>query len=368
MNEKKGVGLAVTSMVLGIISLLLGCCFWYITIPAAIIAVILAAGSMSKKMGGKGMAITGLVTSIISLIPAAIVAISGTSLLALGSMSSVSDESSKADDSSSSSIVEESENEESDSKTGEDTISIASWEISEDYDGKDVVVIEYAWTNNDDEPAEFAFSINDNVYQNGVELEGTIGCKKVDSEAAYKKIQSGKTYNVKKAYVLEDMSEINVVATAAYIFFGDDEILNENIDISKSEKTGEETKETKENDKKSDDDKEEEDDISVDDVSFTEVKNAVDNGDYSLVTPEFKETMDSYEAFVDEYVEFMNKYLSGEGNIMDMLDDYTDMLANMEEWTNKIDEIDETKLSSADEAYYLLVTLRIEEKLMKVII
>lgn len=365
MNEKKGVGLAVASMVLGIISLLLGCCFWYITIPAAIIAVILAAVSMSKKMGGKGMAITGLVTSIISLIPAAIVAISGTSLLALGSMSSVSDESSKADDSSSSSIVEESENEESDSKTGEDTISIASWEISEDYDGKDVVVIEYAWTNNDDEPAEFAFSINDNVYQNGVELEGAIGCKKVDSDASLKKVQSGKTYNVKKAYVLEDMSEINVVATTS---FWNDEILNENIDISKSEKTGGETKETKENDKKSDDDKEEEDDISVDDVSFTEVKNAVDNGDYSLVTPEFKETMDSYEAFVDEYVEFMNKYLSGEGNIMDMLDDYTDMLANMEEWTNKIDEIDETKLSSADEAYYLLVTLRIEEKLMKVII
>lgn len=356
MNEKKGVGLAVTSMVLGIISLLLGCCFWYITIPAAIIAVILAAVSMSKKMGGKGMAITGLVTSIISLIPAAIVAISGTSLLALGSMSSVSD------DSSSSSVIEESENEE---PNGEDIISIASWEISEDYDGKDVVVIEYAWTNNDDDTAEFAWSINDNVYQNGVELEDAFGCKKVDSDASLKKVQSGKTYNVKKAYVLEDMSEINVVATTS---FWNDEILNENIDISKSEKTGEETKETKENDKKSDDDKEEEDDISVDDVSFTEVKNAVDNGDYSLVTPEFKETMDSYEAFVDEYVEFMNKYLSGEGNIMDMLDDYTDMLANMEEWTNKIDEIDETKLSSADEAYYLLVTLRIEEKLMKVII
>ncbi len=362
MNEKKGVGLAVASMVLGIISLLLGCCFWYITIPAAIIAVILAAVSMSKKMGGKGMAITGLVTSIISLIPAAIVAISGTSLLALGSMSSVSDESSKANDSSSSSIIEESENEE---PSGEDTISIASWEISEDYDGKDVVVIEYAWTNNDDDTAEFAWSINDNVYQNGVELEDAFGCKKVDSDASLKKVQSGKTYNVKKAYVLEDMSEINVVATTS---FWNDEILNENIDISKSEKTGGETKETKEINKKSDDDKEEEDYISVDDVSFTEVKNAVDNGDYSLVTPEFKETMDSYEAFVDEYVEFMNKYLSGEGNIMDMLDDYTDMIANMDEWTNKIDEIDETKLSSADEAYYFLVTLRIEEKLMKVII
>ncbi|MEE5993418.1 MAG: DUF6591 domain-containing protein [Oscillospiraceae bacterium] len=100
------------------------------------------------------------------------------------------------------------------------------------------------------------------------------------------------------------------------------------------------------------------------DVSFADVKAAVENGDYSLVTPEFKETMDAYEAFYDEYVAFMKKYTSGEGDMMSMLGDYTNMLAKMEEWSAKIDAIDENTLSPADDAYYLLVTLRIEQKLL----
>ena len=100
------------------------------------------------------------------------------------------------------------------------------------------------------------------------------------------------------------------------------------------------------------------------DVSFADVKAAVENGDYSLVTPEFKETMDAYEAFYDEYIAFMKKYTSGEGDMMSMLGDYTNMLAKMEEWSAKIDAIDENTLSPADDAYYLLVTLRIEQKLL----
>lgn len=99
-------------------------------------------------------------------------------------------------------------------------------------------------------------------------------------------------------------------------------------------------------------------------VSFADVKAAVENGDYSLVTPEFKETMDAYEAFYDEYIAFMKKYTSGEGDMMSMLGDYTNMLAKMEEWSAKIDAIDENTLSPADDAYYLLVTLRIEQKLL----
>ena len=100
------------------------------------------------------------------------------------------------------------------------------------------------------------------------------------------------------------------------------------------------------------------------DVSFADVKRAVDNGDYSLVTPEFKATMDAYEAFYDQYIAFMKKYTSGQYDIMGMLNDYTEMLAQMDEWSRKIDAIDETKLSPADDAYYLLGTLRIEQKLI----
>ena len=98
--------------------------------------------------------------------------------------------------------------------------------------------------------------------------------------------------------------------------------------------------------------------------SDSEIREAVKNGDYSLVTPEFKATMDAYEAFYDEYLAFMKKYTSGEGDVLSMLTDYTNMMSKLDEWSEKIDKIDESTLSPADDAYYLLVTLRVSQKMI----
>lgn len=80
--EKKGVGFAVTSMVCGILSLVLSCCVPYVPFILALIGVILGGVSLHGRRGGKGMAIAGLVTSIISLIPAVFVIIAGASIMA----------------------------------------------------------------------------------------------------------------------------------------------------------------------------------------------------------------------------------------------------------------------------------------------
>ncbi len=80
--EKKGVGFAVTSMVCGILSLVLSCCVPYIPFILALVGLILGAVSLHGHRGGKGMAIAGLVMCIISLIPAVLVAIMGASLIA----------------------------------------------------------------------------------------------------------------------------------------------------------------------------------------------------------------------------------------------------------------------------------------------
>lgn len=93
----------------------------------------------------------------------------------------------------------------------------------------------------------------------------------------------------------------------------------------------------------------------------TEVQAEVDS---SQVTPEFKATMDEYEAFYDQYIDFMNRYSSGEYDMNTMLNDYMDMLSKMDEWSAKIDAIDESQLSPADYQYYLEVTMRIEKKLL----
>ncbi|MBQ9907844.1 MAG: hypothetical protein IJM46_13845 [Oscillospiraceae bacterium] len=103
---------------------------------------------------------------------------------------------------------------------------------------------------------------------------------------------------------------------------------------------------------------------SESELSAQDIKDMIANGDYSLVTPEFKAFMDSYEAFYDNYLAFMQKYNSGEGDMMAMLNDYMTMMTELQEWTDKIDAIDERTLSPADDAYYLLVTLRVEKKLL----
>lgn len=62
-----GKGMAVASMVLGIVSIVMLCCSQYISLPCAIIGLIL--GIMYKKNNGKnGMATAGVVCSIVSLV------------------------------------------------------------------------------------------------------------------------------------------------------------------------------------------------------------------------------------------------------------------------------------------------------------
>ena len=90
----------------------------------------------------------------------------------------------------------------------------------------------------------------------------------------------------------------------------------------------------------------------------------VNNGDYSLVTPEFKQWMDSYEAFFDKYIAFMQKYTSSEGELdLNILTEYMSMLEELEKWSTWEENFDESTLSPADDAYYLLVNMRVLNKL-----
>lgn len=67
MENNQPKGLAITSMVLGIISIVPGWCIPYLPLILGLLAVIFGGVSIAKKQGGKGMAVAGLVTGIISL-------------------------------------------------------------------------------------------------------------------------------------------------------------------------------------------------------------------------------------------------------------------------------------------------------------
>lgn len=75
----ESAGLGIASMVLGIVSVVLMC--WpYISIPTAIVGLILGALG-SKKTAGRGMAIAGLVCSLITLAIDIIILATGASIL-----------------------------------------------------------------------------------------------------------------------------------------------------------------------------------------------------------------------------------------------------------------------------------------------
>ena len=77
-GEKKSKGLAIASMVLGIVMFVLGCCVFSVIavmtstyamlVPAVIslLGVILGIMSLVNKLGGKGMAIAGIVLNVLS--------------------------------------------------------------------------------------------------------------------------------------------------------------------------------------------------------------------------------------------------------------------------------------------------------------
>lgn len=83
------------------------------------------------------------------------------------------------------------------------------------------------------------------------------------------------------------------------------------------------------------------------------------------VSKEMKDTMDSYEAFVDEYVAFMKKYENSD-NAVGMLVDYSSMMAKYAEWADKLDKLEDEDWSVADMAYYEEVTLRCVNKMASV--
>ena len=90
---------------------------------------------------------------------------------------------------------------------------------------------------------------------------------------------------------------------------------------------------------------------------------AAENG----IRPEVKEFLDAYEACMDEYVDFMQKYMNADPTSMvSMLGDYYSILARYTEFAEKIDAFDESELTNAELVYYLDVTNRVSRKLLSV--
>ena len=81
------------------------------------------------------------------------------------------------------------------------------------------------------------------------------------------------------------------------------------------------------------------------------------------IRPEFKEAMDSYEAFYDEYCDFMKKYNANPSD-RTLLDGYMDMLDRSVEMTEKFEAWDEGEMNDEELKYYLDVNNRVSQKMI----
>ena len=79
------------------------------------------------------------------------------------------------------------------------------------------------------------------------------------------------------------------------------------------------------------------------------------------MTPELKEALDSYEAFIDEYVEFMQTYKDSD-DVVSMMSEYSEYMQKYADAMEKIDNMDTENMSPADYSYYIEVTTRAAQK------
>uniref|UniRef100_I5ATZ5 Uncharacterized protein n=1 Tax=Eubacterium cellulosolvens (strain ATCC 43171 / JCM 9499 / 6) TaxID=633697 RepID=I5ATZ5_EUBC6 len=86
----------------------------------------------------------------------------------------------------------------------------------------------------------------------------------------------------------------------------------------------------------------------------------------SGVDPELKECLDSYEKFVDEYVDFMKTYNEDSSNAITMMGQYSDLMQRYVDFSDKIEKYDESNLSAEDYKYYIEVTTRCSQKMLEV--
>ncbi|MBR4091303.1 MAG: hypothetical protein IKK28_10600 [Mogibacterium sp.] len=97
-----------------------------------------------------------------------------------------------------------------------------------------------------------------------------------------------------------------------------------------------------------------------------EADSEADSGsDSGLLSPDFKKTMDDYEAWFDHYCDVMKKYEENPSDL-ELLSEMSDLLTEETKMLDEMENMDQSEMNTAELAYYLEVTARIEKKLLEV--
>ena len=129
--------------------------------------------------------------------------------------------------------------------------------------------------------------------------------------------------------------------------------------------SGSETSTEPETEAVTEDETEAEPEAEPDEEAQSAEGSAEESNDSGLLSPEFKKTMDDYEAWFDHYCEVMEKYEQDPSD-MELLSEMTDLISEEEKMLKQMEDMDESEMNDAELAYYIEVTARIEKKLMEV--
>lgn len=97
----------------------------------------------------------------------------------------------------------------------------------------------------------------------------------------------------------------------------------------------------------------------------SEEAESTDSDDSGVLSPDFKKTMDDYEAWFDHYCEVMKKYEENPSDL-ELLSEMTDLLTEETAMLDEMENMDQSEMNEAELAYYIEVTARIEKKLLEV--
>ncbi len=108
----------------------------------------------------------------------------------------------------------------------------------------------------------------------------------------------------------------------------------------------------------------------IDEAKPLEVSSGADTStpsttDSSAIRPEFKQTMDNYEAWFDHYCEVMTAYKENPSDI-NLLTEMTSLLSEEVTMLDELEKMDQSQMNAAELAYYIEVTGRIQQKLIAV--
>lgn len=108
-------------------------------------------------------------------------------------------------------------------------ITIAGTSLGKDYASKDILIVEYKFTNNTSKAESFTLLCQDKAFQNGIECSSSVISDAIDSQKQLNDVKPGTTYTLKVGYELQDVSSpVDIEITS---LFGGEKYLTQQVKL-----------------------------------------------------------------------------------------------------------------------------------------